>query len=186
MKRLGLLGMLLAAAPAQATLALPISVEQMAAAADVIVRARVGEQQQILQDGRFVTLTALDVQDSVKGAAVGQQLMLFQVAAPGASVFVPGEDIVFFGKRFQNYVVSFGLGRGKFTVHWRDAQAFVAEELGDIAFVKRGPSGTLLPAAQDAGPMRLETFLQRLRAVKLVELAPPYRRARMLIPRGAP
>jgi len=170
------LGMLLAT-PATATLVQVVGLEQMARESDVVVHARVGAQQVTWDKDhqRVLTLTSIEVLDGVKGARKGDRMTIYQVGGTldgvtfriiGALQFVPGEQMVFFAKRFEDKLVSYGMGLGKYSVTERDGQLLAEPVYGDVAFVKRTAEGALVPdTAPTASAQPLAAFLRNVRAV---------------------
>ncbi|MBN2360168.1 MAG: hypothetical protein JXR83_12020 [Deltaproteobacteria bacterium] len=168
---------LLAAAPAAATQVFAVGLEQMAAESDVVVRARAGAQQVTWDKDRrrVLTLTTIEVIEAVKGARRGELLTIYQVGGtldgitfriPGALQFAPGEQFILFAKRFEDKVVSYGMGLGKYALVERDGRLFVEPSYGDVAFVKRTADGALVPdAPPDLSARPLADFMRRLRAI---------------------
>jgi hypothetical protein len=162
---------------AQATLAVPVSLEQMTRESEVIVHARVLDQRVTWSDdhARILTLTRIQTLQGLKGATKGETLTIYQVGGeldglvyriPGALAFAPGEEIVFFAVRLESWIVSYGMGVGKYLVVDEKGTRTVEARFGDVAFVGRTPTGELVAAAPlDAGPIPLDTFLARVRAL---------------------
>ena len=167
----------LLAAPVLATQVYAVGLEQMTAESDVVVHARVGAQQVTWDKDhrRVLTLTSIEVIDAVKGARKGEVLTIYQVGGTldgltyrivGALQFAPGEQFVFFAKRFEDKIVSYGMGLGKYAVVDRGGSPFVEPVYGDVAFVKRTADGRLAPDTPPAATSQpLNTFLQRVRAI---------------------
>lgn len=165
------------AAPAAATVVQAVPLERMTHESDVIVHARVGGQQVTWDKDhrRVLTLTTIEVLDAVKGASKGDRLTIYQVGGTldgvtyrivGALQFAPGEQMVFFAKRFEDKLVSYGMGLGKYAVTERDGKLQVAPVYGDVAFVKRAADGTIVSDAPPAASARpLTAFLRDLRAI---------------------
>jgi hypothetical protein len=140
---------LLTGAPAYATQVLPVSLAEMTRDSEVIVHARVGPQEVRWQDGRAVTLTEIEVLAALKGELVpGDLTTIFQVGGtaqgvtfriPGALRFERDEEMVFFAKRYQGMLVSYGMGLGKYVVRRASGHVSVAPSFGDVAFVGGEP-----------------------------------------------
>jgi hypothetical protein len=81
---------------------------------------------------------------------------------PGAISLSPGEELVFFGKRFRGYLVSYGVGLGKYLVHREAGIATVSPSYGEVAFVERRGE-TLVPAAPPAVAPTLEALTVEVR-----------------------
>ena len=168
---------LLLSTEVQATRVMAIPLKQMAIDSDIVVYARVGHQQ--LQwdktHSRVLTLTTIEVIDVVKGAQKGDVLTIYQVGGsldgvtykiPGALRFVPGEQMVFFAERYQDMIVSYGMGLGKYRVSDAGGHKTVMPEYGDVAFVQRGPEGEFVPAPRpDNKVQNLADFLRELRKI---------------------
>jgi hypothetical protein len=125
---------LLAAPAALASVVEVLPVDVMAARSDVVVRARVVDRR-VEQDGdRFLTWTTLVVEEPLKGARVGEALVVMQPGAlledtggqarwiQGQPRYRVGDDVVFFGVRHEvngiPAVVHLSLGVGTFA--WKD------------------------------------------------------------------
>jgi hypothetical protein len=169
------IAVVLMAAIASATVVLPVSMQQMAMESDVVIHARVSGQQ-VSWDERHVrvlTLTSVDVIAGIKGAQKGDRLTIYQVAGtldgvtfdiPGALHFVRGEEMVLFAKRYQDKIVSYGMGLGKYRVVEQGGQKFVAPEYGDVAFVEPSADRRVLPAERPATATQpLTRFIARVR-----------------------
>ncbi len=133
---------------ARATSVYVLSLAQMRARADVVVRAHVVAQETALEGDRPVTYTTLDVVEVWKGAAPHERLVLYQAGAldgvhvrwiAGAHVFSVGDDVVIFGERVRHagnpVVVTLTLGYGTFAV---DGQGAVREDAGGAVDVVTG------------------------------------------------
>lgn len=162
---------------AKATRVMAVPLKQMTEESQVVVHARVG-QQQVRWDknhSRILTLTTIEVIDAVKGAQKGDVLTIYQVGGtldgitykiPGALNFVPGEEMVFFAVRFQDMIVSYGMGLGKYHVSDDGSSKTVKPEYGDVSFVQRGAEGEFVPATRpDSQPSKLSAFLRNLKVM---------------------
>lgn len=132
---------------AQATVGVVHDLATMTRRSEVVVQAKVVKQT-VTQDakGRIITLSTLRVQDGLKGSRAGQELTLYQVGGElngrvmrlqGASVYRPGEEIVLFAAPFQDKIVSYGLGLGKFNIVKDHSGTQVIEDIHDIEVVQR-------------------------------------------------
>ena len=150
--------MCFAISPAFATQVLRTSLEQMTHGSEVIIHARVVSQKVTLSDtgARILTLTTLEVLNTLKGKGVPQEVVVYQVGGelngqvlriPGALSFQIEEEIVFFAARFKNMLVSYGMGLGKYQVKRGGGKISVTPQFGDVAFVARDAGGHLQPAA---------------------------------------
>lgn len=171
-----------AALPAQATVVVAHSLEEMSRRADVVVHAKVIDSEPTRDDiGRIITLSRLEVLDGIKGAKTGDVLTVFQVGGRigerashivGAHKYTPGEEIVWFGMRHKQRFVAYGIGIGKFQVIYDGSFRRVVEQVGDVAVMERDASGKPTfrsPAARSAES--LTAFKQQLRdAVALGDL----------------
>ena len=172
---------LLAAESAQATVVVVHPLDEMAHRADVIVHAQVKDQRIVREEGRIITLTAVEVIEGIKGAKAGDILTVFQVGGKldgeyvsvvGNSVFTPGEEMVFYAMRHRDRLVSYGVGLGKFVVDRDTSTVSIREDIGDVVAVD--------PSAPRNRPFKptprvaasLSDFLSTIRA----DLAAPRRR----------
>ncbi len=168
----------LAATPARATTVFHVPLDEMTAQSDVVLHARVGDQQVTWdkEHRRVLTLTRIEIIESLKGELrKGQVITVYSVGGtldgvtfkiPGVVPLLPGEEIVYFGMRHEDMLVSFGVGQGKYRVHWAGGTKLVGPQLGDLAFVKRSPDGHLEPAVRPAEFERpLDAFLIELRGL---------------------
>jgi len=144
------------ALPAQATTVIAVPLERMTDESEVIVHARVGTQQVTWDEhhARILTLTTIEVIEAVRGASKGDVLTIYQVGGsldgytfkiPGALRFEPGEEMVFFAMRFEDKLVSYGMGLGKYHVDEHDGDKLVWPEYGSVVFVERKPDGSVAP-----------------------------------------
>lgn len=198
-----LAGALVAARPAQATVVVQPSLEQMTARSGVVIHAVVEEQTQTTgEDARLLTLTRLRVLPggAVKGAKDGDTFTLYQVGGRdgnrvvevvGMNHFAKGEEVVLFASAFLagdtvkflqeqrkgsvpaatlhpagGWVVTFGIGLGKYAVTRTGSGAMAVEELGDVTVARRdGARGPMLldhPVHFVRQP--LDVFLDEVRA----------------------
>lgn len=172
------LGLVLAAVllspTAGATLLLPVSLRQMAAESEVIVRAMVRDRAVTWDERheRILTRSRLEVLDPIKGAEPGEVLTLYQVGGEldgvimpisGGLAFEPGEHVLLFAMRFGREVVTYGVGLGKYRVTSLGREPAVVAAYGEVVFVD---PVTLRPgAAPPDGPAQpLDRFLARVRA----------------------
>jgi hypothetical protein len=146
----------------------------MARESDVVVRARVDSQQVVWDERqvRVLTLTSIDVIDGIKGCSKGERLTIYQVGGtldgvtfdvPGALRFAPGEEMVFFAKRFKGQIASYGMGLGKFRVVEQDGRRVVMPEYGDVAFAKGATDRRTVTEMPPATAEPLTQFIQRIR-----------------------
>ena len=165
--------MLLLPVAAHASVALELSLEQLAQRADVVVRGRVNAQQAAwTRGGRIVTTVSVAVDEVLKGAAaqnvevrhlgghvgdIGQQVS-------GEVSFAPGEEVVLFLHAHPSVKGAFavvGMSQGKFHL----------ERAGDKVTARQDLSGLGLVAApgapiQDkrAEPLTLDELRARVKA----------------------
>ena len=157
-----------------ATIVYHIPTHQMAQESDVIVHAEVESQSVQWSDDRrrILTLTTLKTIQSIKGPTNRKRFTIYQVGGtldgityniPGALRFQAGEEIIFFGMRHQNSLVSYGMGLGKFKIRSDGPFPVVIPEYGDVQFVKR-EQGQLSPMARpQPKPISLGDFIQGIR-----------------------
>ncbi len=151
---------MLFALPASATQVLNIQPQQMMRESHVVVHAQVvsqdirWERQTKGDRGRILTLTRLRVIQWIKGnsgqPSSGQELTIYQVGGdldgfhlhiPGALNFQKGEEMVFFGMKHRDMLVSYGMGLGKYLVKQVDGRSMVSAAYGDVSFVERSAKG---------------------------------------------
>jgi hypothetical protein len=164
-------------APAFATQVLRTSLEQMTHGSEVIIHARVVSQKVTLSDdgARILTLTTLEVLNTLKGKGVPQEVVIYQVGGelngqvlriPGALSFELEEEMVFFAARFKNMLVSYGMGLGKYQVKRGGGKISVTPQFGDVSFVARDAGGHLQhAAAPSTEALNLGVFLTRVNTI---------------------
>ena len=91
---------------ASASLVVPLTIEEMGAASDQIVRAKVTQSQTEWYNGKLITRHKMAIMDSLKGdyraeqemdmATLGGQTEFLGSIAPGQPTFKPGEEVVLF------------------------------------------------------------------------------------------
>lgn len=110
------------------------SLQEMAQNADIIAHVVVGDKSSSLdREGRVIELSTVQVLQGIKGTQTGHFLTLYQVAGIiGQSQFPFGEEMVIFGMRHGDKVVSYGVGLGKFKVLRGQNRASVVEEFRDL------------------------------------------------------
>jgi hypothetical protein len=153
-----LVGLVVVAAPARATVVVIPTLEEMTLTSDVVARITVGDARVVKDHGRLLTLTSVEVKDGIKGAKTGDVLTMWQIGGSldgreswivGAHHFVKGEELVLFamnGKSDQvkpgdRVVYPYGIGVGLFEVKPDMPGAPVNELLGDVAAVEMGADG---------------------------------------------
>jgi hypothetical protein len=141
----GMLAMVTAATAGATTLE-RMSLEKIAAAAPVIVRARFSENSVVRDEGEIWTLTSFDVEETWRGdpparitvRLLGGSLGDITSHVSGVPQFLPGEDVVLFLQptaRGDFSVVSWE--QGTFRIHRQEpgAQAFVTQDTASFATV---------------------------------------------------
>lgn len=167
------LAILLSALPAGATQVFYVPPELMAQEADVVAHALVRDQQVRwdAQHQRILTLTTIEVLDGLKGARKGDRHTIYQVGGtldgatfhiPGALTFTPGEQMLFFAMRYEQQLVSYGMGLGKYLVTEVNGERFVHPQFGDVSFVRATPDGWVPTAAPPAGSEPYGKFVARI------------------------
>lgn len=157
------------AAPALASQAISISVEELTRRSDLILRGRVdGVSAAWSEDGARIFTTAEVVPSAFwRGGAAGTVKVLVpggvvgHVAqrVDGAPSLTPGEEVVLFLIRAEagDYRVS-GLVQGKYTVE----RGVARPDLSKVEFVRV----EVKPGEKAAGPMPLEELERRVRSVR--------------------
>lgn len=164
-----LLAALGAAPPALAAQAAPSSVEDLARASDVVVRARVAKTSARLSDDGKRIFTYAEVEPSAtwRGRAAGRITVLVPGGVvgrmgqrvDGAPAFTPGEEAVVFLHAAETglYRVT-GLAQGKFNV----AGASAAPDLSHTTFV----AAQLRPGERRSEAMPVGELERRVRSVR--------------------
>ncbi len=149
-----LIFMLGLAQSASATVVFIDNIEKMTKQSDVVIHAAVADQS-VKEDaeGRITTLTTLEILDGIKGARTGDLITLYQVGGAlngrvmrvsGAQHYHFGEELVLFGVKLDNMIVSYGVGLGKFKVLRGTDGTKVVEDLNDLVEAKPGTSGNTI------------------------------------------
>jgi hypothetical protein len=147
------------ATPAKATVVVVPEMPELVSKVDVIVHAKVLAQTFAQEGGRVWTHTTLQVVDGLKGAKLGDTLVVHQLGGrmgdrqmwiPGAHKFAVGEELMFFGMRWAkggaDAVIPFGVGYGLFDVVADEAGRLVVREIvGDVVAYKQAADGTRAP-----------------------------------------
>lgn len=135
---------------AHATVVVMHSLEEMTRRSELVVQARVAEQRVVQEAGRIVTLTDIEVIEGLKGAKTGEVLTIYQVGGTlngtrmwieGAHRYEVGEQMILFGVRHGERVVSYGVGIGKFRIVYDGGFQRVVEDLHGVVEMKRGSQG---------------------------------------------
>jgi hypothetical protein len=155
----------LTALDANATVISQNTIEEMVVKADVVVHARVVDQQ-VKEDGaRILTLTQIEIIDGLKGAAKGDLLTIYQVGGTvngktqrilGTHQHAVHEEMLLFAMKYRDGLVSFGVGAGKFLVLRETNTARVIEDVQDVAVLRSGQNGR--NEIVDAEPRELESL----------------------------
>jgi len=165
----------LVATAAQATMVVAVPQQRMTREAEVIVHARVGDQRVTWDEKRVrvLTITTIEVIEAVKGARKGDVLEIYQVGGTldgvtfkiaGALEFKPGQEMILFAMRYEQRLVSYGMGLGKYRVEGPAGAQTVVPEYGNVAFVKPAADGQLIhDEVPDTSPRALAAFLAELR-----------------------
>lgn len=161
--------LILLSGSALATTLRPLSLAELAAGADTVVRGRVGEAEVTRSErsGRILTRTRVEVLETLKGRAdatltveqLGGRLEGQTLRVPGDAQLERSEEVVLFlrcaGKpRCHLY----GLGLGKYTVRRSGEQVEAVRDATGFTFAPGGPAApasmpleTLLAAVRGAG-----------------------------------
>lgn len=147
---------------AQATIVVVDPLDVMTQKSEVVVHAVVYAQEVKTDSrGRIITLTLVEVLDGMKGASKGEQLIIYQVGGSlngisqwiaGNHRFAAGEEFLLFGVRYENMIVSYGVGIGKFKVIRDETGVLVVEDVNDVVAAYR----------QQGGPMKMEPATPRV------------------------
>jgi len=125
--------------PLKATVVQIDDLTDMAETADVIAQILVNNSELSFEpDGRLVTLSQADVLQGLKGVQTGEKITIRSVeGVVGQSQYRPGEEAVFFGMRFGDKVVSYGVGLGKFRLIRQKDSSAVVEDFRELLTVKK-------------------------------------------------
>lgn len=128
--------------------------EVMTKKSDIIIQAMVISQEiQEEPSGRLITLTTLDVLDGVKGAPTGRYVTLYQVGGElngkvmrlsGQQPYNTGDEVVLFGVRLDEMIVSYGPGLGRFNVDRLGKLVGSSESFGDVVAVRKDDAGEFI------------------------------------------
>ncbi len=150
---------------ANATVISQNTIVEMAVKADVVVHARVVEQQ-VKEDGaRIITLTQIEILDGLKGAAKGDLLTIYQVGGTvngktqrilGTHQHAIHEEMILFAMKYRDGLVSYGVGAGKFFVSRDNNVVRVIEDVQDVSVLRSGGDGR--NEITDAKPRELESL----------------------------
>ncbi len=180
--RLALVGVVACAAgPADATVVVVPTLEEMTWRSDVIVHAVVVDQQVLEQKkGRVVTRTVLEVEDAVAGAFQKDLVIVEQLGGElgarrswisGAHKFKVGDEVLLFGQRITNIVgesvvVPYGIGFGIFDIVEDVDGKHAVERGGDVAqLVRDDQGGSSMKPVTPRHFTSVEVFKDQLRAI---------------------
>lgn len=170
----GLVTPLVASSSASATVVVLHELDEMTTRADVVIHARVGDVTVTRDEkGRIATLVEVEVLDALKGAKTGDVLTIWQLGGTyegqtmmitGQHKWDKGEEMVFFAMKHEQWIVSYGVGVGKYHVERAADGVDVVAEYGDVVAVSAGPNGGTAMAAPTAAPAKsLKVFKDELR-----------------------
>lgn len=116
--------------------------QTMAKRSDIIIHGHVGEQTVTYDDkSRLITLTEIEVVDSIYGAKTNDIIMVYQVGGEKDGIVMPilggqqyhvGQEVILFGLQLDNAFVSYGAGQGKLDIFNDHGRDLVIEDLGDV------------------------------------------------------
>lgn len=188
------------AAPASATIMVPLSLEDLTGDAAAIVRARVVESSAAWDEGRqkIWTTTVLDVSETVWSAApVGRQVRVrtlggevgdMGMKVAGTPVLKLGEEVLLFLRADSKVAGAFaviGMNQGRFSMRTDTAGRLIATPTWEgIAFAKPGQDGVLRVGDRHETP-REQPYLD-LRAKILALKARPATTPAVPAPPAAP
>jgi hypothetical protein len=155
--------LVLAAAPAQATLVRRVGLEKMGQTAGLVVQGTVRSTEAVRRGDRIYTDVVIDVATCLKGACparvtvrqLGGEVDGQGTSVEGAATFTVGVEVVLFLRaRADAAFAPVGMAQGAFRVE-RDAQRRVralVRDLGGLSFVGE-------PAAERTDPAELQTAI---------------------------
>lgn len=185
------LGAALLAAPdrVEATVMLPMSIEDLSKESLAVVRARVLDQTARWGEGkkRIYTHTRLEVIDPIHRSAsipavievrtLGGEVDGLGMKVSGEARFTPGEQVVVFLGADRDSPALYrvvGMSQGKFRVHQEPEGRWVATpSLEGLAFAKRGADGVLRVSEDPQAADRIPLDELRRRVLHALEPAPP-------------
>lgn len=176
-RRLALTSLLLAALPVGATVVMALTLEEMTARAQVIVRGVVRRTEVQWDEGhtKIWTWTEVEVRETVKGAPRA----LVVVKQPGGSIppmgqrvsgagqFEPGEDVVVFLEPAvdeKGAFVLLAMAAGKVRLETTAGATVARRDLSGLSFARSGQIGTQGPVVERETLGTAEDFLKRIRA----------------------
>ena len=166
---------------AEATVMLPLSIEQMAQESVAVVRARVKHQASNWDEGRKRIYTQTTVQvvdpilsrlslpDTIVLRTLGGEVGEVGMKVAGTPAFTPGEEVVVFLRSHPAAAGEFqviGMSQGKYSVK-RSAKGpiMVVPSVEGLAFARRGTDGVLRVAEADPDrptPITLAKLRERI------------------------
>jgi hypothetical protein len=156
-----LAGLLLAPPPAQGTILVSLTTQQLTDQADLVIQGSVLEQRIVTLEGRLWTDTSMRVTEALKGAASPGQILIIRqpggetptlgMRVAGAAQFQPGERALVFLQRVGDHFIPVGMTQGKYQIY-RTAQGALR--------VRREAAGATLAHFDSAGSVRFEHTLQ--------------------------
>jgi hypothetical protein len=180
-------GMLSTATEARATVVVLHSLEEMSRRADVVVHARVGDVRVVEREGHIATVVDIEVIDGWKGAKAGDLTRVYQLGGVlgarrelvvGVHTWQVGEEIVLFAMRYQDGLISYGIGVGKRVIDRSSGEPMVVEVFGDVSAMERAPEGgtrIVTPrAGQTVSLAALKTDVQLLAAKGQLGVGEPF------------
>jgi hypothetical protein len=159
------------ASVAHATVVVPLSLEDQVQQADLIVRARVGEQSSafVPERGAILTWTNLIVTETLKGQAQpvltlrqmggtanGQTMMV-----PGDAHLAPGQDVILFLHREGDVVFLHSLAQSAYFVNGTSA----SRDLAQLTYAVLGQDGMTLAEPGHEPPVAVDALLTRIRSL---------------------
>ena len=168
-----ILGAILSAVSAQATIVVARSVEQLAADAVMVVRARVNSQWSAWTPNhrRIDSFTELEVVDTWAGKApeaivvrtIGGRMGGVGMRISGTTRFEPGEDVVLFLSKDLAEAGGYrvlGLSQGKFKVEQQGTQLMAIPDAQGLVLARPSVAQT----QEEVKPMLLSTLKARVQA----------------------
>lgn len=170
--RVAAIALTLLAAPASASVVVPLDLPELVGRSELIVHAVPTRQESVWEGGRIVTRTTLRVIGALKGSAgkevevrhfggvvhgIGQKLY-------GEPTFSLGEEVVLFLRSQGGELRTVGMAQGKFRVvaDPRTGRREAIQELGGLALARRRGAGDWTIASARPKRLRLRDFFSRI------------------------
>ena len=158
---------------AKATIVRIDAIDQMTHNSEIIAHVVVGEQtQKTGEDGRTIEFTSVEILEGLKGVKTGEVATIYQlgdaglsdgVRIAGQSKFRLGEELVLFGMKYDDMIVPYAVGLGKFRVLRNTSTTKIVEEIKDLVAVTMSENKIVLQAPTPRMYPTLDQFKSTIR-----------------------